>query len=116
MLNLYPYNAGHLLIVSLDHKNRLKELSPEERNELIELTDKSIQILEKTINPAGFNIGLNIGKAGGAGIPSHLHQHVLPRWIGDTNFLPLLAETKQVSVNLKDLYNQLKPHFEAITM
>ena len=77
----------------------------------MDITDKSIKILENTIKPAGFNIGLNLGKAAGAGIPAHLHQHIVPRWIGDTNFLPLLAQTKQISIDLKDLYARLKPHF-----
>lgn len=116
LLNLFPYNAGHLLIVSLEHKNCLKELSKEAREELIELTNHSVNILTDILKAQGVNVGLNIGKASGAGIPSHLHQHVLPRWIGDTNFLPLLAETKQISVNLDDLYKQLKPHFESLKL
>ncbi|MEX0940350.1 MAG: HIT domain-containing protein [Candidatus Babeliales bacterium] len=114
MLNLYPYNAGHLLIVSLEHKNCLKDISKQARAELIELTHESIIILQNVLEAQGINVGLNLGKAGGAGIPSHLHQHVLPRWLGDTNFLPLLAQTKQISVDLQELYKKLKPHFEAL--
>ncbi len=114
MLNLYPYNAGHLLIVSLDHKNCLDDLLPEARKELIELTNTSIQILQKVMSAEGINVGMNFGKASGASIPSHFHTHVLPRWLGDTNFLPLLAETKQISVDLKKLYQELKPHFATL--
>ncbi len=115
MLNLYPYNAGHLLIVSLEHTNVLKNSSKQARSELIELTHESINILTNVMNADGINVGINIGKAAGAGLPAHLHEHVLPRWIGDTNFLPLLAETKQISVDLKKIYLKLKPHFEAIS-
>jgi len=116
MLNLYPYNAGHLLIVALDHKNCLKDLTPDARKELIELTSASTDILQNTMKAQGINIGINIGKAAGASIPAHLHEHILPRWVGDTNFLPTLAETKQISVDLPQLYKQLKPHFQAIKL
>jgi ATP adenylyltransferase len=116
MLNLYPYNAGHILIVTLDHINHLKNLTAEARNELMALTNESIIILEKVMDAQGINVGINIGKAGGAGIPNHLHTHVLPRWIGDTNFLPTLTGTKQISVDLPKLYQQLKPHFQAIKL
>ena len=115
LLNLFPYNSGHLLIVSLDHKNCLKDLSKEARNELMDLTNESINILNKVAKPGGINVGLNIGKASGAGIPSHLHQHILPRWLGDTNFLPVLADTKQISIDLKSIYQDLKPHFKALS-
>lgn len=116
MLNLYPYNAGHLLLVALDHKNCLKDLSPEARKELMELTNASIEVLQKVMNAQGINVGINIGKAAGASIPAHLHAHILPRWIGDTNFLPTLGETKQISVDLNELYQELKPHFEQLTL
>jgi ATP adenylyltransferase len=116
MLNIFPYNAGHLLIVSLEHTNCLTNSSKAARIELIELTHECITILNKALKADGINVGINLGKAAGAGIPSHLHEHVLPRWTGDTNFLPLLAETKQISVDLKKLYRQLKPYFEAISL
>ncbi|MGE4168474.1 MAG: HIT domain-containing protein [Candidatus Babeliales bacterium] len=115
MLNLYPYNAGHILIVSNDHKNCLKNISAQARHELMELTNESINILTDVLKAEGINVGLNIGKASGAGIPAHLHQHVLPRWVGDTNFLPLLAHTKQISVDLEELFLKLKPYFEKLT-
>jgi len=111
MLNLYPYNAGHLLIIPFAHTDSLELVRKEARAELMELASASTQIIKNTLNAHGINLGLNLGKAAGAGIPSHVHMHVLPRWIGDTNFLPTLAETKQISVDLYKIYNELKPAF-----
>lgn len=116
LLNLYPYNAGHLLLVPYTHNADLYTLTREERSELIELTSIAQKILKQVLAPQGFNIGLNQGKAAGAGIPSHLHMHIVPRWIGDTNFLPIIADTKQISVNLHELYHQLLPSFKEITI
>jgi ATP adenylyltransferase len=108
ILNLYPYSAGHLMVIPLEHKGDLDDLSSEIRTECFELTNKAIELLKKSIKPHGFNVGINIGKAGGAGIPSHIHFHIVPRWKGDTNFMPLIADTKPVSVDLNDLYERLK--------
>jgi ATP adenylyltransferase len=112
MINKYPYNAGHLLVVSLEHKATLAELSQESRTELIELTNQCVEILKKELCAEGINVGLNLGRIAGAGIPSHIHMHILPRWNGDTNFLPTLTDTKQISFDLRDIYNQLKPAFK----
>lgn len=114
MINKYPYNAGHLLIVSLEHQATLGELSRESRAELMELTAHCVSILQKELNAEGVNVGLNLGKVAGAGIPSHIHMHILPRWHGDTNFLPTLAETKQISFDLRKIYAQLKPAFDIL--
>lgn len=114
MLNRYPYNAGHLLILPFSHTAHLEDLPLESRNELIHLATESTIILKKELKAQGVNIGLNLGKAAGAGIPAHLHMHILPRWQGDTNFLPTLAETKQVSTDLSKLYKTLRPFFEKI--
>lgn len=111
MLNLYPYNHGHLMVVPFAHKPMLCDLAMAERAELIELVSTSCNILQMNQKAEGINVGLNLGKAAGAGIPSHLHMHVLPRWIGDTNFMPLLADTKVFSINLAELYKELKPQF-----
>lgn len=111
MLNKYPYNAGHLLILPLEHHQNFEQLSRDARAELMELISLSTQVLQKALNAQGFNIGANLGKVAGAGIPSHLHMHVLPRWSGDTNFLPVLAETKQVSFDLQKMYERLKEAF-----
>ncbi len=115
MLNRFPYNAGHLLIVSLKHISSLGDLSSEGRCELVELTHKSIIVLQEALKPEGMNIGLNLGKASGASIPTHLHQHVLPRWLRDTNFLTVLAQTKVISFDLKEVYKKLKAAFESVS-
>lgn len=114
LLNLYPYNAGHILILPYEHVASLPELSKAARSELIELTSHSSIILKEILQAHGINIGLNLGKAAGAGIPSHLHMHVLPRYTGDTNFMPLLADTKQISFDLKEIYKKLKPAFDKL--
>src|SRR5438105_807894 len=97
MLNKFPYNAGHMLILPINHHASLHELSSEIRAKLMELTMHSIEIVKKALKCDGVNVGINLGKAAGAGIPSHLHMHVLPRFTGDTNFLPTLADTKTIS-------------------
>ena len=111
MLNRFPYNAGHLLILPYKHVADLNDLPAEAQHELIELTAKSIDVLKKELGAQGINIGMNLGKIGGAGIPAHIHQHVLPRWQGDTNFLPILTETKAISFDLREIYNKLKEAF-----
>lgn len=111
IMNKYPYNGGHLLVIPFEHVARLDVLSSKAYQEMMELARKSITVLEKELNCSGINIGLNLGKAAGAGIPGHLHTHVLPRWLGDTNFLPVLADTKQVSTDMVKMYRQLKPLF-----
>ncbi len=114
MLNLYPYNAGHLLILPVEHQAQLCQLTPLVRNELMEVISISMNILSTTLKAQGINMGLNIGKAAGAGIPSHIHFHLIPRWFGDTNFFPLIANTKQISTDLQEIYKQLLPHFQEI--
>lgn len=114
VLNRFPYNAGHILIVPFTHKSDLASLSKTARTELMELLSESAAIIKKELNADGINIGLNLGKAAGAGIPSHLHFHVLPRWAGDTNFLPVLGQTKQISFDLNHIYEQLKKAFKYI--
>lgn len=116
LLNLYPYNAGHLLIIPHDHVKNMSDLSPQARAELMELITHSTTILKDTLKAEGINIGANLGKAAGAGIPSHLHWHVLPRWAGDTNFLPLIADTKAVSYDLHAMYEKLVEPFKKITI
>lgn len=116
VLNRYPYNGGHLLALPLAHAAKLEQLSKEARQELMEIMSKSTTILERELGAQGINIGLNMGKAAGAGLPSHLHFHVLPRWLGDTNFLPTIGQTKTVSTDLETLFNKLKPHFESFSL
>lgn len=114
IFNRYPYNAGHLLVIPLEHIGHLEHLSSQARAELMEVTTAATTILQKTARPNGFNVGLNLGKAAGASIPTHLHMHVLPRWAGDTNFMPTLGETKVISFDLHKIYADLKPHFDEL--
>jgi ATP adenylyltransferase len=114
VLNLYPYNAGHLMVIPLKHSAQLNELPDEALNEIMQLTSKSCEILQKELNAQGINIGLNLGRDAGAGVPNHLHMHVLPRWQGDTNFMALLAETKPISFDLNEIYNDLISYFDSI--
>lgn len=108
VLNRYPYNAGHLLVVPLREVPSLKELSSEELSDLMNMVIKSQDILNRGIKPHGFNIGFNIGAASGAGIPQHLHCHVVPRWNGDTNFMPVLSNTKVLPESLKSMWKRLR--------
>lgn len=111
MLNLYPYNAGHLLIVPYDHNDSLQTLSKDARAEIMEIAAQSADLLKEVLGAQGINMGLNQGKEAGAGIPSHVHMHILPRWSGDTNFMPLLAKTKHISFDLNKIYSKLKNAF-----
>lgn len=111
-LNKYPYNAGHILIMPYEHVAQLTQLSTAARAELMEMLAQSEPIMRNTLGAHGVNMGVNLGKAAGAGIPSHLHFHVLPRWEGDTNFLPVLADTKQISFDLHEFYKKIKKAFE----
>ena len=114
ILNLYPYNGGHLLILPIQHVAHLEDLSKEIRAELMELMNASIVILKNVLQAQGVNAGMNLGRASGAGIPSHLHMHVVPRWVGDTSFITVIGNTKNVSVDLEKIYKNLKPSFEAL--
>jgi len=107
VLNIYPYNNGHSLIVPNREVKELSELKKEERGDLLDLLDETKSLLDQTIKPAGYNIGINLGQAAGAGMPDHLHIHIVPRWKGDVNFMPVVAETKVISQSLNALYTQL---------
>ncbi|HEX3035804.1 MAG TPA: HIT domain-containing protein [Thermodesulfobacteriota bacterium] len=106
IMNRYPYSSGHLMAVPYKHTSELAYLDDEERLELINLTDKCVEIL-KELKPDGFNIGMNLGKAAGAGIDDHLHFHIVPRWVGDTNFMPVIADTKAMPEYLDETYLKL---------
>jgi ATP adenylyltransferase len=115
MLNKYPYNSGHLLVLPQRHVGDLTELTREENETLAALMQKSVKILKQIYNCDGLNLGMNHGAVSGAGIPQHLHWHVIPRWSGDTNFFPLIAETKALPETLEQTYNNLvKPFQEAL--
>ncbi len=114
MLNKYPYNNGHLMVAPLRHLAELSALSTEESHEIFRLITHSVKILKKVFNPDGFNIGINLGRSAGAGIVGHLHWHVVPRWNGDTNFMPVLADVKVIPEHLSQTLSTLRPHFEKI--
>ncbi len=94
VMNLYPYNAGHLLVCAFRHVADLTDLNDDERNEISALTAHAMKTLRKVSNPAGFNLGMNQGAVSGAGVADHIHQHVVPRWSGDANFMPVIGQTK----------------------
>lgn len=107
ILNLYPYNNGHMMIVPYRHVDSLTKLNKEEIADLIDLLNRSQELLSDTLNPDGFNIGINVGRAAGAGVKDHIHIHIVPRWVGDANFMPVSASTKVISESLGALYGRL---------
>lgn len=113
VMNRFPYNAGHLLVLPNREVAALEELTTEERHELIDLIAKAQKILTRALNPDGFNTGFNFGKAAGAGIPTHLHCHVVPRWNGDTNFMPVIGNTRVLPDSMTAMWERLSPHVEA---
>ncbi len=115
IMNLYPYNNGHLMVVPYRHVSDYGSLKEIERNEIAELTNLSIKVMKNVLNPQGFNIGMNIGSIGGAGIADHLHQHIVPRWEGDTNFMPIIGHTKVIVDSLNETYNDLKIGFSKLS-
>ena len=111
ILNKYPYNNGHLMIAPKMHKGDLPELSDSEMLELLTMARDVINVLAQKMKPDGFNVGFNLGKDAGAGVEDHIHLHIVPRWNGDTNFMPVIADTKVISQSLDDLYMELKDCF-----
>jgi ATP adenylyltransferase len=107
LLNLYPYSSGHLLVCPYRHVSNYIDLTTEETAEFAALTQQAIRTLKAVSNPQGFNIGMNQERAGGAGIAAHLHQHIVPRWIGDSNFLPIIAQTRAIGQLLSEVQQQL---------
>ena len=108
LLNRYPYNGGHLMVVPYKQAADMNELTDEELADLWKLTRRCVNVLTQLMKPDGFNIGINLGKVAGAGIIGHLHVHVVPRWNGDTNFMPVLADTRVVPQALIELAAQLR--------
>lgn len=111
ILNLYPYNGGHIMVAPYRHTGNLEDLSRDELHNLCDLLRDAIVILKREFHPEGFNIGANLGKVAGAGLPDHLHFHIVPRWSGDTNFMPILADIKVVSQSLDEVYHRLQNAF-----
>lgn len=111
VMNKYPYNTGHLLVLPKRHCGDFIQLTPAESAALQACLRRAVEALSEVFNPDGFNIGMNLGSAAGAGIPEHLHYHLVPRWSGDTNFFPLIAETKVVIETLETSFAKLLPFF-----
>jgi ATP adenylyltransferase len=115
MLNAFPYNNGHLMVAPFRHTADLESLSPEEQVEIFSLTRLCVTVLRAAYQPDGFNIGMNLGKTAGAGVADHLHVHVVPRWNGDTNFMPVVAGAKVLSESLDHTYRKLSGALNGIT-
>lgn len=114
IMNLYPYNSGHLMVVPFSHTGQIEGLDDDESLELMKLTQLTIRVLKKVLKPNGFNLGINLGEASGAGVEDHLHIHIVPRWEADTNFMPVLADTKVISEALEETYAKLKRGFSEL--
>jgi ATP adenylyltransferase len=111
ILNLFPYTNGHLMVAPFDHVGRLQELSAETVDEMMALTQRAMDGLERVYDPQGYNVGFNQGRVAGAGVEHHIHLHVVPRWGGDTNFMPVIADTKVMPQTLDESYTALKGAF-----
>jgi ATP adenylyltransferase len=112
MMNKYPYISGHLMIIPARHTDKLEDLTQQERNEVFVLLDVSVRVLKEAMNPHGFNIGMNIGKAAGAGVEEHIHVHVIPRWEGDTNFMSVVNDVRVIPEDVQTTAARLVPLFK----
>jgi ATP adenylyltransferase len=113
LMNLYPYSNGHLMVAPTAHLASLELLDVPTAQEVMALTQRSLRVLGAALHPDGFNIGINLGAAAGAGVADHVHQHVVPRWRGDTNFMPVLAEVKVMSEHIRTTYAKLRAGFDS---
>ena len=107
VINLFPYTNGHLLVAPKAHKAELEQLTDEEANDLQAQTTRCVRLLKRALSPQGFNIGINLGRCAGAGLPGHIHQHVVPRWAGDTNFITVVGQVRVVPQAVAQLYDEL---------
>jgi ATP adenylyltransferase len=114
IMNLYPYNNGHLLIVPYTHESEVDRLPEAELADLMKTTQASLKILKQVLHPEGFNIGINIGKSAGAGIPEHLHVQIVPRWSGDSSYITVFDDTRVMPELLDGTYERLRPYFEKL--
>ncbi len=111
ILNSFPYNPGHVMVAPFRHTGDVESLGDEEQNELSRMIRRSVGALREEMQPHGYNVGMNLGRVAGAGIPDHLHWHVVPRWSGDTNFMPIVGQTRVLPELLDETYRRLKPRF-----
>ncbi len=115
IMNRYPYINGHLMVAPYQHTGSLAELAPEALAELMSVTSMCVGALLQTLKPDGANVGMNLGRAGGAGITDHVHMHIVPRWLGDTNFMSVFCDTRVICEDLQQTYEKLKPYFDSQT-
>ena len=113
ILNKFPYNTGHVMIVPVRHVGHLEKLKDDEAAEFMQLLQKTVAVIKKVLKPKSMNLGMNLGKESGAGIPGHLHMHIVPRWSGDTNFMPVTSGTKVISIPLEPVYRALRQEFQS---
>jgi len=111
VMNRFPYNNGHVMVAPTRHTATLETLRAHESAELFKLVQKSLAVLRRAVRPQGFNVGANLGRVAGAGVVGHVHVHIVPRWLGDVNFMPLLSETKVISEHLAETYERLRKGF-----
>ena len=111
ILNKYPYSTAHLMIVPYDHIDSPDRIHPDKAVEMWQLQNRAIDIIKKNFNPAGFNLGMNIGKVAGAGVKDHIHLHIVPRWEGDANFMPIIGETRVLSYSIEHILEVLREEF-----
>jgi ATP adenylyltransferase len=107
-MNAFPYNNGHMMVVPFRHTATLSAWAAEEQQEMMQLADLAVELLRKSMRPDGFNLGINMGIVGGAGVADHIHLHIVPRWNGDTNFMPVLSDTRVISEHLRATFGMLK--------
>jgi ATP adenylyltransferase len=111
MLNAFPYNSGHVMVAPYAHHGDLRDLAPEVANELMALTQSALDAIERTYGPEGFNLGANLGEVAGAGFAGHFHMHVVPRWGGDTNFMPVVGDVRVLPETLEETWRKLREAF-----
>jgi ATP adenylyltransferase len=111
IMNAFPYNPGHLMVVPFRHIGKLEDMTAEERNDHYENVSRAVGILREETQTGSFNIGMNLGRVAGAGIDDHIHTHIVPRWNGDNNFMPVIGETRVISESIEDIYKRLKAKF-----
>lgn len=114
MMNRFPYNNGHLLVAPIQHLPGLEKLSHEETLDVLLVVRRSIDILKRTMNPDGFNVGLNLGRVAGAGMEEHMHFHIVPRWNGDTNYMTVIGEVRVIPEHIRETYRKLRTYFDKL--
>jgi ATP adenylyltransferase len=112
VMNRYPYNNGHLMVAPNRHVGDFEKLKPTESLELFELVQASLRVLRLDMKPQGFNVGMNLGRVAGAGVADHVHMHIVPRWLGDVNYMPVMAETRVVNEHLTETWGRLRKRFD----